>query len=90
MEKLLAADWERMIPGHPGPGGRLGTKDDVRQQLALIRDASAEIKKLAQEGKCWQAEKDLKLEKYATLPGFNPANLELVGRRYCGLWGRGT
>ena len=27
---VLAMEWDRMIPGHPGPGNRLGTKDDVR------------------------------------------------------------
>jgi glyoxylase-like metal-dependent hydrolase (beta-lactamase superfamily II) len=27
MEKILAMDWERIIPGHPGPGGRqIGTR----------------------------------------------------------------
>src|SRR6266571_8550712 len=30
LEKVLAMDWDRMLTGHPGPGGRLGTKDDVR------------------------------------------------------------
>src|SRR5437763_17015242 len=25
LKKVIAMDWERMIPGHPGPGGRLGT-----------------------------------------------------------------
>jgi glyoxylase-like metal-dependent hydrolase (beta-lactamase superfamily II) len=90
IKKVIAMDWERMIPGHPGPGGRLGTKDDAKQTLQLMQDASAEMKKMGQEGKCWdQAEKDFKLEKYATLPGY--ANgLQFVARRYCGLWGRGA
>jgi len=90
IKKVIAMDWERMIPGHPGPGGRLGTKDDAKQQLQLMQDASVEMKKLGQEGKCWDtAEKDFKLEKYATLPGY--ANgLQFVARRYCGLWGRGA
>ena len=58
--------------------------------LALYRDASAEMKKLGQAGKCWdEAEKEFKLEKYASMPGY--ANgLPFVARRYCGLWGRGT
>ena len=34
MKQVLAMDWERMIPGHPGPGDRLGTKKDVQDQLA--------------------------------------------------------
>src|SRR5213078_1777266 len=31
IKKVLALDWERLIPGHPGqPGGRLGTKKDAQ------------------------------------------------------------
>jgi glyoxylase-like metal-dependent hydrolase (beta-lactamase superfamily II) len=91
MERVLKMDWERMIPGHPGqPGDRLGTKKDVEEQLALIRYASDEVKKWAREGKCWEpAEKEVKLDKYESMPGY-PAGLPLVVRRYCGLWGRGT
>jgi len=91
VEKVIALDWERLIPGHPGaPNGRLGTKDDAKAALTLYRDASAEMKKLGQAGKCWdEAEKEFKLEKYASMPGY--ANgLPFVARRYCGLWGRGT
>lgn len=91
MKKVIDLDWERLIPGHPGaPNGRLGTKDDAKAVLAIYQDASTEMKKLGQAGKCWdEAEKEFKLEKYATLPGY--ANgLPFVARRYCGLWGRGT
>jgi glyoxylase-like metal-dependent hydrolase (beta-lactamase superfamily II) len=89
--KVLAMDWDRLIPGHPGaPNGRLGTKEDAQKVLALYQDASAEMKKLGQAGKCWdEAEKEFKLPKYETLAGY--ANgLPFVARRYCGLWGRGT
>jgi hypothetical protein len=56
----------------------------------LMQEASAEIKKAAQDGKCWDTvEKEFKLPKYATLPGYE-AGLGMVARRYCGLWGRGT
>ncbi len=90
MQQVLAMDWDRMIPGHPGPGDRLGTKKDVEDQLALARAASAEMKKLAQEGKCWDtAEKEFKLPGYESWPGY-ANNLPFVARRYCGLWGRGT
>src|SRR5467141_1181292 len=45
--KVLALDWDRLIPGHPGaPNGRLGTKDDAKNVLALYQDASAEMKKM--------------------------------------------
>jgi hypothetical protein len=91
MKQIIAMDWERTIPGHPGaPGGRLGTKQDAQNVLALYQDASAEMKTLGQAGKCWDAaEKEFKLEKYASLPGYQNG-LQFVARRYCGLWGRGT
>lgn len=90
VKKVLAMDWERMIPGHPGPGDRLGTKDDARNLLTFMQDASMEMQKLAREGKCWEpAEKEFKLPKYETWPGYE-AGLPFVARRYCGLWGRGT
>src|SRR5687767_2567724 len=40
IKRILSMDWERMIPGHPGPGDRLGTKKDVEDQLAFLREAS--------------------------------------------------
>ena len=91
IKKVIAMDWERIIPGHPGaPNGRFGTKDDAKAVLTLMQDASAEMKKMAREGKCWEpAEKDFKLPKYEGLPGY-AAGLGLVARRYCGVWGRGT
>jgi glyoxylase-like metal-dependent hydrolase (beta-lactamase superfamily II) len=90
IKKILAMEWERLIPGHPDSGGRLGTKKDVEDQLKLLQEASAEMKKLAQEGKCWDtAEKEFKLPSYANWPGYEQG-LPFVARRYCGLWGRGT
>ena len=90
IKQIMAMEWDRMIPGHPGPGDRLGTKKDVQEQLNLLQDASAAIKTAAQEGKCWDAvEKEMKLPKYESMPGY--ANgLPFILRRYCGLWGRGT
>ena len=91
IKKVIALDWDRLIPGHPGqPAGRLGTKDDAKNVLALYEEASAEMKKLGQEGKCWDtAEKEFKMPKYEKLPGYE-SGLQFVARRYCGLWGRGT
>jgi glyoxylase-like metal-dependent hydrolase (beta-lactamase superfamily II) len=90
MKQVLAMDWERMIPGHPGPGGRLGTKKDVEDQLAFMQEASAAIKAEAQAGKCWDTvEKEFKLPKYESWPNY--ANgLPFIARRYCALWGRGS
>src|SRR5215471_20984131 len=45
LKRTLALDWERQIPGHPAPGGRLGTRQDMEQQLAFMTDLSAEVKK---------------------------------------------
>jgi glyoxylase-like metal-dependent hydrolase (beta-lactamase superfamily II) len=90
MKQVIAMDWDRLIPGHPGPGDRLGTKKDVEDQLKLLQTASAQMKKLAQEGKCWdQAEKDFALPGYEAWPGY-ASGLPFIARRYCGLWGRGT
>ena len=91
IKRVLAMDWERLIPGHPGqPGGRLGTKQDAQDQLTFLQDASAAVKAVAREGKCWEpAEKELKLPKYEKWPGYEN-NLPFVIRRYCGIWGRGT
>ena len=90
LKTLLGMDWDRLIPGHPGPGGRLGTKKDVQELLALLQEASAEVKVAARDGKCWDAaERDIKLEKYKDWPGY-ATGLPMVLRRYCGLWGRGT
>ena len=91
IKRIIALDWERLIPGHPGaPNGRLGTKKDAQDVLALYQEASAEMKKMGQDGKCWDAaEKEFKLPKYASWPGYENG-LPFIARRYCGLWGRGT
>jgi glyoxylase-like metal-dependent hydrolase (beta-lactamase superfamily II) len=90
IKRVLAMEWERLIPGHPGPGDRLGTKKDVQDQLEFLEHASETVKAAAREGKCWDAaEKEVKLPKYESWPGYQN-NLPFVIRRYCGLWGRGT
>jgi glyoxylase-like metal-dependent hydrolase (beta-lactamase superfamily II) len=91
IKKVLAMDWERLIPGHRGaPDGRLGTKKDAQDILAFLQDASAEVKTAAREGKCWDTvEKEMKLPKHAHWPNYEAA-LPFILRRYCGLWGRGT
>ena len=89
IKHVLTMDWDRMIPGHPGPNDRLGTKKDAQDMLALYQAASAEGKRLAQDGKCWDtAEKEFQLPGYENWPGY--ANgLPHIARRYCALWGRG-
>jgi glyoxylase-like metal-dependent hydrolase (beta-lactamase superfamily II) len=89
LKQTLALNWERMIPGHPGPGGRLGTKKDMEQQLAFMTDLSAEVKKASDAGKCFDpAVKEVRLPQHATLQGYE-ANIEWNIHRLCGYWGRG-
>jgi hypothetical protein len=38
MKEIIAMDWETLIPGHSGAGGRLGTKQDAKEQLAFFQD----------------------------------------------------
>jgi glyoxylase-like metal-dependent hydrolase (beta-lactamase superfamily II) len=89
LKKLDALDWDRMIPGHPNAGGRLGTKKDVEDDIAYMQDLSAEVKKAADAGKCFDtAMKEVKLpkyEKWASYEAFLPSNVE----RFCYWWGRG-
>jgi glyoxylase-like metal-dependent hydrolase (beta-lactamase superfamily II) len=89
LKKLDALDWDRMIPGHPQAGGRLGTKKDVEDDIAYMEDLSAEVKKAADAGKCFDtAMKEIKLpkyEKWANYDTFLPMNVE----RFCYWWGRG-
>src|SRR5437763_12709946 len=89
LKKLASLDWERMIPGHPNAGGRLGTKKDVEDDIAYMEDISAEVKKAAEAGKCLctttQEVKLPKYEKWANYETGLPANVE----RFCYRWGHG-
>jgi len=59
---------------------------DAQNILTLMQEASAEIKKQAQEGKCWEpVEKEFKLPNYANWPGYENG-LPFIARRYCALW----
>jgi glyoxylase-like metal-dependent hydrolase (beta-lactamase superfamily II) len=83
LKRVLALNWERMIPGHPYAGGRLGTKQDVQDLIGYMQDLGAEVKKAANEGKCTDtAMKEVKLpkyEKWGNYAAFLPMNVE----RYC-------
>ncbi|MEO8486104.1 MAG: MBL fold metallo-hydrolase [Betaproteobacteria bacterium] len=90
LDRVLAIEWDRMIPGHPGPGGRLGTKDDVRALREYMVDVSNAAKQLAAERKCLNddAMRAVKLPKYEAWSGYGSflfGNVE----RFCEYWGRG-
>lgn len=90
LDRVLAMEWDRMIPGHPGPGGRLGTKDDVRMLRDYMTDVSNAAKQLAAERKCLndEAMRAVKLPKYE---GWGAYSMFLFGNveRFCEYWGRG-
>ena len=90
LKKGIAMDWETLIPGHPGAGGKqTGTKDNAREQLAYLQDLSAAVKQAVSEGKSIaDAQKEVKLPKYEAWPNYNaflPMNVE----RYYDFWNRG-
>jgi hypothetical protein len=89
LDRVLAMEWDRMIPGHPYAGGRLGTKDDVRNLKLYMTDLSDAVKQAADQGKCFDAAmKEIKLPKYEKWGNYEqylPGNVE----RFCEYWGRG-
>ena len=90
LAQVIAMDWDRLIPGHPGPDGRqIGTKDDARAALGYLQDLSAAVKKAADEHKCLaDAMKEIKLAKYESFANYEaylPMNIE----RYCDFYSLG-
>ena len=89
LDRALAMDWDRMIPGHPYAGGRLGTKDDVRNLKQYMTDLSSAVKQAEEQGKCFDtAIKEIRLPKYEKWGSYDqylPGNIE----RFCEYWGRG-
>ena len=89
IDRVLALDWDQMIPGHPGPGGRLGTKEDARAHKQYMTDLSDAVKAAAAQGRCWDtAMKEIKLPRYESWDAYAqylPGNIE----RFCNYWGRG-
>jgi glyoxylase-like metal-dependent hydrolase (beta-lactamase superfamily II) len=88
LQKVIDMDWERMIPGHPGPGGRLGTKDDARAHLQYLQDLSAAVKEAVDAGKNYQEAMAIKLPKYEGWGGYGPF-LPMNIERYYDFWNRG-
>lgn len=89
LDRVLALNWDRMIPGHPYAGGRFGTKEDVRNLKQYMMEVSDAAKQAAAQGKCWDAAmKEIKLPKYEKWGNYNDylaGNIE----RFCSYWGRG-
>jgi glyoxylase-like metal-dependent hydrolase (beta-lactamase superfamily II) len=90
LKKVIAMDWDKLIPGHPGPGGKqVGSKDEAVNQLAYLQDLSAAVKKAVEDGKNYaDAEKEIKLPKYEGWGGYGPF-LPMNIERYYDFWNRG-
>jgi glyoxylase-like metal-dependent hydrolase (beta-lactamase superfamily II) len=90
LKKVIAMDWETLIPGHPGPGGKqTGTKQNATDQLDYLQDLSAAVKKEVTDGKSYdEAVKDISLPKYAAWPNYKPF-LPMNIERYYDFWNRG-
>jgi glyoxylase-like metal-dependent hydrolase (beta-lactamase superfamily II) len=85
LKRVLALDWDRMIPGHPYVG-RLGTKQDVQNLLTYMDEQSAEVKKLADAGQCNETGlREFKMPKYATWVDYDRF-LAGNAERYCTYW----
>jgi len=90
LKKVIVMDWETLIPGHPGPGGKqTGSKDNAREDLAYLQDLSTAVKQEVAQGKSYdEAVKDISLPKYSSWPSYKnflPMNIE----RYYDFWNRG-
>jgi glyoxylase-like metal-dependent hydrolase (beta-lactamase superfamily II) len=90
LKKVIAMDWQTLIPGHPGPGGvQTGSKDDAKNQLAYLQDLSAAVKKAVDDNKSYaEAEKEITLPKYESWPNYKPF-LPMNIERYYDYWNRG-
>jgi glyoxylase-like metal-dependent hydrolase (beta-lactamase superfamily II) len=90
LKKVIDLEWETLIPGHPGPGGKqTGTKQNARDQLAYLQDLSAAVKQEVGQGKTYdEAVKDIALPKYQAWPNYK-AFLSMNIERYYDFWNRG-
>jgi len=90
LKKVIAMDWETLIPGHPGPGGKqTGTKENATDELSYLQDLSAAVKKEVDAGKSYdEAMKDISLPKYQAWPNYK-AFLGMNIERYYDFWNRG-
>ncbi len=89
LDRVLALDWERMAPGHPYAGGRLGTKEDVRNLKQYMNDLREAVIAAEREGKCLSDRmSEIRLPRYERWGNYDQyiqGNVE----RFCEWLGRG-
>lgn len=90
LQTVIALDWTQFVPGHPGPGGRFGTKADLEQIRTYLKDLDAFTGALARERKCnadsWRtAEVPAKYQDFVQTQVYRD-HVE----RYCLTWNQGA
>lgn len=89
LDRVLSLDWERMVPGHPYAGGRLGTKEDVHALKQYMLDLSEEARNAAYRGRCFDdAMREVRLPKYESWGAYKE-HFAMNVQRFCEYWGRG-
>lgn len=90
VKSVMDLDWSIFVPGHSGPGGRWGTKDDLQRVRDYLADLNAYTGKLASENKCnadsWKAA--VVPEKYKDY--VQPQVYQDQVERYCLAWNQGA
>lgn len=83
LDRVLAMEWDSLAPGHPYAGGRLGTKDDVRNLKQYMTDLRDAVRTAESEGRCYDtAIREIKLPRYERWGNYEtylPGNVE----RFC-------
>jgi glyoxylase-like metal-dependent hydrolase (beta-lactamase superfamily II) len=91
VDRALALEWDVLVPGHPGPGGRLGTRADAENFKQYLLDVQAMARDLTAQGRCIndQVLRDARLSRYEGWGGYQQylsGNLE----RFCYLLNNGS
>jgi glyoxylase-like metal-dependent hydrolase (beta-lactamase superfamily II) len=84
VDRALALEWDVLVPGHPGPGGRLGTRADAQNFKQYLLDVQALAQEMTAQGRCLDetARRDARLQRYEGWGGYQqflPGNIE----RFC-------
>ena len=77
LDKVLAMNWEQLLPGHPNAGGRMGTKQDVQNLRTYFVDLIAATRdaKGCYDG-AMSGVKLPKYEKWSNYNNFLPMNVQ--------------
>jgi glyoxylase-like metal-dependent hydrolase (beta-lactamase superfamily II) len=90
VKTVMDLDWTIFVPGHSGPGGRYGAKDDLQRVRVYLSDLNAYTGQLAAQNKCnadsWKAAEPPDSYKDFVQPQTYRDQVE----RYCLAWNQGS